>query len=165
MASESNALAAWMGFIQAHSVVMERLDAELEAEAGLALGWYEVLMFLDWAPDGRLPMRQLAHSVLLSKSGVTRLVDRMEAAGLVERAACASDRRVTYAAITDAGRKAVRTASPVHQRGISEHFAAHLSPAELKTLRALMAKVLAGHGIEERACGTVKPERIPARAR
>ena len=94
-------MAAWMALMQAHAAVVAGLEDKLVKDRGLPLSWHEVLVHLAAAPDGKLRMQDLARSVLLSKSGVTRLVDRMEESGLVERTACASDRRVIYAAITD----------------------------------------------------------------
>ena len=85
-------MAAWMALMQAHAAVVAGLEDKLVKDRGLPLSWHEVLVHLAAAPDGKLRMQDLARSVLLSKSGVTRLVDRMEESGLVERTACASDR-------------------------------------------------------------------------
>jgi DNA-binding MarR family transcriptional regulator len=139
--SEDPRMLAWRAFLQAHSAVVARLEHELEVETELSLSQYEVLLHLRFAPEGRMRMQELAGSVLLSKSGVTRLVDRMAVAGLVERAACESDRRVTYAGITEEGRRALREADPVHLRGIEEHFARFLTPEEAGTMAALLLKI------------------------
>jgi DNA-binding MarR family transcriptional regulator len=147
-----------MTFIEAHSVVMDALERELDAARGIGVGWFEVLIYLADAPDGRMRMQDLAGSVLLSKSGVTRLIDRLQERGLVERAACADDRRVTYAAITNDGRKMLADATPVHLRGIDKHFAAHLSNDELTTLRDLLRKVLVANGRAGRACPSLGAE-------
>src|SRR5947208_2697592 len=113
----------------------------------MPLTWYEVLMRLASQPEGSMRMQDLARSVLLSKSGVTRVVDRMEEAGLLERRSCAADRRGTYATVTKAGRAAFRRAMPVHLTGISEHFGRHLSVEEARVLRRALARVLADEAV------------------
>lgn len=153
---EDPGLVAWLTLLQANSVLVDLLGADLQAAAGLPLGWFEVLVQLTSAPDGRLKMQELAHSVLLSKSGVTRLVDRMVAAGLVARDSCATDRRVVYAAVTVAGRAALRNAMPEHMESLAERFTKHLTPAELGMLRATLQKVLDAHGFSPPPCPTEK---------
>ena len=96
-------LAAWRGFLRVHSALTKQLDAELEAAHGLSLSSYEVLLFLADSPEGRVRMSELADSVLLSRSGLTRLVDRLERDGLVRRESCPSDLRGFNAVITDEG--------------------------------------------------------------
>ena len=135
-------LAPWRLFLQAHSTLVERLERELREQRDLPLTWYEVLLHLAAAPDGRLRMTDLAGSLLLSKSGVTRLVDRMEGAGLVARGTCDSDRRGSFAMLTDRGRALQRKAAPVHLRGVEEHFLAHLSPEEARALTSAFTKIL-----------------------
>ena len=134
-------LAAWRSFVRAQSVVLDVLARELEAERQMPLTFYDVLVHLSEAPEGRLRMRELAGAVLLSRSGLTRLVDRMEHAGLVSREACPSDRRGAYAAITASGRAALRSAWPVHARGVAEHFARHLAPDEIEVLRVALTRI------------------------
>jgi len=141
-------MAAWMTLLQAHAAVVASLSEKLEQERGLPLSWYEVLVQLSAAPEGKLRMQDLARSVLLSKSGVTRLVDRMVDAGLVERTSCTSDRRVIYAGITESGRSKLNDALPVFVEGFEEHFARFLSDGDASDLRASLRKVLAGHGYE-----------------
>lgn len=133
---------AWRSLLEAHARVVERLTGDLETELGLPLTFYDVLLQLNEAPGHRLPMRELADRVLISKSGLTRLVDRMTAQGLVARTPCATDRRVVYAALTDVGRSRLVGAAPVHLRGIDEHFGRHLSDAEAQTLRSLLGRVV-----------------------
>src|SRR6266496_4330651 len=115
-------MGAWASLLQVHSVLVGTLERELLAARGLPLAWYEVLLHLSRAPEGAARMQDLSEAVLLSKSGMTRLVDRMEEANLVTRRSCAADRRGTYAAITEAGREAFRRATPSHLRGLQEHF-------------------------------------------
>ena len=140
-------MGAWAAFLQAHAVVSETLQDELQAERGLSLTAYEVLLRLDRADHSSLRMRELARHALLSKSGLTRLIDRMEQAGLVTRAGCPSDRRGTFAVITPAGRAALRRAAPVHLRGVQEHFAGHLSDQDARSLRRIMEALLTAHDL------------------
>ena len=136
-------LSAWRLLLEAHATVTELLERELVAERGLPLSRYDVLLNLAEAPGGRLRMQELSASVLLSKSGLSRLVDRMVEAGLVRRERCQDDRRGWYAVLTDQGRSALRRAAPVHLRGIQEHFARHLGPEETAVLAAALSKVVA----------------------
>jgi DNA-binding MarR family transcriptional regulator len=136
-------LAAWRSLLEAHAAVVELLSRELEEGRGLPLGWYDVLLTLDRSPEQRLRMQELAQSVLLSKSGLTRLIDRMEAKGLVRREPSPSDRRGAFAVLTSQGRSVFRRAAPVHLRGIQEHFARHLDDDEAATLFDTLSRVTA----------------------
>ena len=127
-------LGAWRGFLRAHAAIVRRLDAELEAEHGLSLSAYEVLLLLHEAPGRRLRMSELADSALLSHSGMTRLVDRLVGAGLVQRRRCDEDRRGFFAEPTAAGTALFRRARTTHLRGIRERFLSRLSDAELAGL-------------------------------
>jgi DNA-binding MarR family transcriptional regulator len=120
--------------LRVHRDVVARLDAELEREQGLPLSSYEVLISLADAPDGRLRMGELAGALLLSRSGLTRLVDRLAREGLVERERCEDDARGYFAVITDAGRHKLEGARPAHWAGVREHFLRHLSDADLDAL-------------------------------
>lgn len=135
-------MSAWRSFLVAHARVTDTLAAELEAETGLPLTWYDVLVQLTEAPEHRLRMQELAHAVLLSKSGLTRLVDRMAAAGLVTREPCLDDRRGTFVCLAKAGTDRLDGASPVHLRGIAEHFTAHLSEPEARQLHGLLGRIV-----------------------
>ena len=151
-------LAAWRALMEAHAAVTDLLERELEQERGLPLSKFEVLLKLAEAPDGRMRMLELAQSVLLSKSGLSRLVDRMEEAELVRRERCPSDRRGAYAALTEEGRALLRRAAPVHLRGIEEHFARHLADHEVQVLAEVLGKVNAAarDGGAHRECpGTI----------
>ena len=146
-------LEAWALLLQAHATLLGSLERELVSGHGMPLTWYEVLMRLASQPEGSMRMQDLARSVLLSKSGVTRVVDRMEEAGLLERRSCAADRRGTYATVTKAGRAASRRAMPVHLTGISEHFGRHLSVEEARVLRRALTRVLEANGAQaDEAC-------------
>ena len=135
-------LAVWRAFLRAHATVVDRLDAELQAEQDLPLTWYEVLLHLAEAPEDRLRLNRLASCLVLSRSGITRLVDRMTAAGLIERQACPTDRRGAFAVLTADGRNRLRRAAPVHLRGIEQHFARHLRPDEVEPLRSALERVV-----------------------
>jgi DNA-binding MarR family transcriptional regulator len=134
-------IAAWQSFLMAHAKVIRSLEQEMEAEQGLPLVWYDVLAQLDHK-GGQLRMSDLADSVLLSRSNITRLVDRMANAGLVKREPCPEDRRGMYAVITPEGREALRRAWPGHWRGIVEHFIQHLSHEDVKALHTVLSKVV-----------------------
>src|SRR5687768_1409093 len=135
-------LTAWRTFLRAHSRVTRQLEADLVVEHGLPLASYDVLVQLVEAPDHRLRMTELAERVLLSRSGLTRLADRMEREGLVRREACASDARGLYAVLTDEGLARLRTASRTHLRGIDEYVIGRLTPRELSQLGELLGKLL-----------------------
>jgi DNA-binding MarR family transcriptional regulator len=135
-------LDAWRGLLRVHAGLIKELDAELEREHGLPLSSYEVLLHLDNAPDRRLRMSELADSVLLSRSGLTRLVDRLERDGLIERASCPSDARGSFAVLTPRGRAALRRAAPTHIAGIRDRFLSAFSESELRWLTAFWERVL-----------------------
>ena len=134
----------WRLFLRAHAHVTRALEHELLEEQDLPLASYEVLLHLAEAPNRRLRMTELADRVLLSRSGLTRLVDRLERDGLVERAACPGDARGTLAVLTESGLARLRTAAPTHLRGIAQHVTDRLTHGELEQLGALMAKLLDG---------------------
>ena len=134
-------LAAWSAFLHAHARVVRELERELQAEQGMALTDYDVLVQLASADERRLRMSELADRLLLSRSGVTRLVDRLEAAGMVERVTCDTDRRGQWASLTDAGHARLRTASPTHLRGVAAHFLDRLSTQELAELERTLARL------------------------
>jgi DNA-binding MarR family transcriptional regulator len=134
-------MGAWRTFLEAHARVTDTLSAELEDETGLPLSWYDVLVQLTEAPGQRLRMQDLARAVLLSKSGLTRLVDRMVSAGLVAREPCLDDRRGTFVCLLPAGTARLDGASPVHMRGIAQYFTSHLSEEEARRLQELLGRV------------------------
>jgi len=137
-------LAAWRGLLRVHSALVKALDAELLAEEGLPLSSYEVLINLQAAPGRRRRMAELADSVLLSRSGMTRLVDRLEREGLLARDTCSSDGRGTFAVLTDAGEELLSRARPVHLDGVRERFLRHFSTDELRALAGFWERVLPG---------------------
>lgn len=127
-------LRAWRGMLRAHAALTKALDADLESEHGLPLSSYEVLLHLAAADGQRMRMSDLAESVVLSRSGLTRLVDRMERDGLLGRESCPSDARGSYAILTDAGRDKLAAASRTHLSGVRERFLDRLTDAEQDTL-------------------------------
>lgn len=145
---DESMLGVWADFLHAHAALTDVLGRELADKTGMPLGWYDVLTQLAAVPGGRLRMQELAVAVVLSKSGLTRLVDRLEDAGFVVRKGCKSDRRGTFAEITPAGRAALRAARPVHLDGVARHFAAHLSPADVEALGSALSTLLAAHGAD-----------------
>jgi DNA-binding MarR family transcriptional regulator len=137
-------LGAWRGFLRAHAGLTKKLDADLVREHGLPLTSYEVLLFLNDSPEGQMRMSELADGVLLSRSGLTRLVDRLERDGLLRRERCAEDARGWFAAITDEGRELFRHARRTHLDGVRELFLSHFSEAELHVLAEHWERVVPG---------------------
>lgn len=131
-------------FLRAHQQVSELLNKSLVDERGLSLPWYDVLLQLSASGEDRLRLQDLADRVLYSRSGLTRLIDRMENAGLVSREPCPDDKRGTFAVLTANGKRALRRSAPTHLRGIEEHFFSKLSEPEIQMLGDAMAKVLQG---------------------
>ena len=134
-------LAAWRGMLRAHAELTKELDAELAREHNLPLSSYEVLLYLADAPDGRMRMAELADSVLLSRSGLTRLVDRLEREGLLKRERCESDARGYFAEITPKGRRLFDAARRTHLDGVRARFLSRFSRDELRALGALWQKL------------------------
>ena len=137
-------LGAWRGFLRLHSALVQRLDGELIAAHDLPLRSYEVLIYLANAPDQRLRMSDLSRSALLSASGVSRLVDRLESEGLVCRSRCEADGRGFFAVLTDAGEAKLREARPTHLAGVRRLFLDHFSVDELGRLAELWERALPG---------------------
>ena len=137
-------LGAWRGLLRAHSSLTKALDAELMREHGLPLSSYEVLLFLADAPGGQMRMSELADGVLISRSGLTRLVDRIERDGLLRRERCEEDARGWFAAITDEGREVFQRARKTHLDGVRKLFLSRFSRDELRTLGTLWEKLEGG---------------------
>ncbi len=141
-------LAPWRAFLVAHARVSRRLDEELRAEHDLSFAEYDALLTIATAPGRRIRMRRLADQVLLSKSGVTRLIDRLVADGLVERDTCMTDARGAEAVLTEAGLERLRAASSTHLRGIADHFLDVLDPGQLAEIGRAMQTVASRAGAE-----------------
>jgi DNA-binding MarR family transcriptional regulator len=137
-------LGAWRGMLRVHTALVKALDAELTAAHDLPLSSYEVLITLDSAPNRKRRMAELADSTLLSRSGMTRLVDRLEDKGLLERDTCTDDGRGCFAVLTEKGAALLRDARPTHLDGVRERFLAHFSEDELVVLGDFWERVLPG---------------------
>jgi DNA-binding MarR family transcriptional regulator len=133
--------AAWAAFLRAHATVVRALDAELAAAHGVPLSSFDALVQLSLSEQGELRMAELADRVVLSRSGLTRLVDRLERERLVERRRCASDARAMYARITPSGRKRLAQVMPAHVDGIRRLFVGRLTAHELRTLAAVLGRL------------------------
>ena len=146
-------LSSWIAYLRTHAAIKRQLNADLLEGHGLTLSDYEVLLRLSQADDHAMRRIDLADSVLLTASGITRLLDGLERAGYVEKAACASDARVSYAKLTDSGLGKLREASVTHLAGIEELFTGRYSDEELDTLGELLARLpTTGRDDEALAC-------------
>jgi len=141
----------WASLMRGQALLADAVSGRLETEAGIPLAWYEVLAVLADAPEGALRMQDLGQSMWLSKSGLTRLCDRIEEAGYLSRRSCPTDRRGTFAVITDAGRVKVRDARPVFSRASEDLFLQHLSARERDVLTSAMNKIIGANGPHPRA--------------
>jgi DNA-binding MarR family transcriptional regulator len=139
---DARELRAWRGLLRVHAQLSKALDAQLDAAHGLQLTSYEVLLYLSDADDGRMRMNDLAASVLLSRSGLTRLVDRLERDGYLERCSCAHDARGAFAVLTQAGREKLDAARETHLAGVRQLFLSHFSEEELDMLGDAWERVL-----------------------
>jgi DNA-binding MarR family transcriptional regulator len=135
------ALEAWRSYLQSHASILRELDAELVAEQGLTTRDYEVLLYLAQAPERKLPMSALAERTMLTRSGITRLVDGCVAGGLIERVSCESDARVSYARLTDQGYEKLREAGCTHIASIHRLFLEHFTPDEIEQLASLLGRL------------------------
>src|SRR5205823_14907071 len=133
-ASQTPEVQAWAKLLRAHAALTRRFSADLQATHGLTLNAYEVLLHLAHAPERRMRRVDLAGSVLLTASGITRLLDGLERAGYVDKARCETDARVTYAVLTDEGLEKLREAGESHVAGVRELFESRFTDEELQTL-------------------------------
>lgn len=137
-------LGAWRGLLRVHTALVKALDAELAAEHDLPLSSYEVLITLESAPGHKRRMAELADSVLLSRSGMTRLVDRLEKEQLLVRDTCTDDGRGCFAVLTPKGQEVLAQARPTHLEGVRERFLSHFSEDELRLFADCWDRVLPG---------------------
>ena len=152
LSRESTELTTWVRFLRAHAALMRQLNTDLLTTHGLTINDYDVLVNLAQAPGRRLRRVDLAERVVLTPSGITRLLDGLEQAGLVERATCDSDGRVSYAQLTAAGHAKLRKAANTHLAGVDELFVSKFDPDELETLAGLLGRLpAAGEG--DGSCG------------
>jgi DNA-binding MarR family transcriptional regulator len=141
VASPPLQLAGWVSFLRAHAAITRELSAQLQREHDLTLNDYEVLLHLSHAEGGRMRRVDLAQEVILTASGITRLLEGLERAGYVRKESCSSDARVSYATLTDEGREKLRSAAETHLRGIDELFVSRYSGSELTTLAELLGRL------------------------
>jgi DNA-binding MarR family transcriptional regulator len=134
-------LDAWRSYLQSHAAILRELDAQLIAEHGMTTRDYEVLLYVAQAPDRRLPMSALSERTMLTRSGITRLVDGLVADGLIERVACSADARVSYAELTDAGYRKLRDAGCTHVASIRRLFVERYSADEIEQLASLLSRL------------------------
>src|SRR5713101_577865 len=134
-------LIAWRSFLTAHAALINQIERELLEAGVVPLSWYDVLFALYEAPEQRLRMNELASAIVLSRSGLTRLVDRLETEGLLARERSVSDRRGAFAVLTEKGVAAMRKAWPVYAKGIDEHFARYLSDDEACTITEVFKRL------------------------
>jgi DNA-binding MarR family transcriptional regulator len=134
-------LDSWVSFLRSHAAITRELSAQLQREHGLTLNDYEVLLHLSHAENGMLRRVDLAERVLLTASGITRLLEGLERAGFVRKETCDSDARVSYAKLTSGGADKLRAAGVTHLRGIHELFVGRYSASELATLADLLGRL------------------------
>jgi DNA-binding MarR family transcriptional regulator len=152
LTEQSNAISAFVGLLRAHAALTRDLSARLEAQHGLTISDYEVLLRLSSAPERRLKRVELAAAVLLTPSGITRLLDGLETAGLVTRAECAGDRRVTYAVLTDVGLQRLRAAGVDHVAAIEGIVGARLGAEDTARLAGLLGRLAGADDDAGAAC-------------
>ncbi len=136
-----SALEAWRSYLQSHASILRQLNGELVNVHGMTTRDYEVLLYLAQAPDRQLPMSALATSTMLTRSGITRLVDGLVGAGWIARVACSNDARVSYARLTDVGFSKLRDAGCTHVAGIQRLFLEHFTPEEIDQLASLLSRL------------------------
>ena len=141
LSEQSIGVRAFAGLLKAHASVTRQLNAQLVAEHGLTINDYEVLLHLARVPEKQLRRVDLVERVLLTPSGITRLLEGLERSGLVERRQCREDRRVAYARLTAAGSQKLREASQTHIAGIESLFTGRFTDDELATLSALLSRL------------------------
>ncbi len=139
--ADAPGIGAWRSFLTSHARITRRLDEELQAAHGLSLAEYDALLQIAHAPGRRVRMNVLAERVILSRSGITRLVDRLEAAGSVERAACSTDARGQEAVLTEVGLERLRTAAATHLDGVRRYFLDRLEQSDLDALEISLSRV------------------------
>ena len=142
MEHDERGMAAWQAFWQTYTTVIPALECDLREAQDLPLVWYNVLTQLNRNPTGGLRLQELAGAIALSQSGLTRLLDRMSKAGLIERQPCPHDRRGAYAVITSQGKARLEQAVPTYSQGIEQHFLRPLSAEDIQALNRVLSKIL-----------------------
>jgi DNA-binding MarR family transcriptional regulator len=133
----------WRGFLTGHAAVIRRIERDLAAAGAIPLTWYDVLIELYEAPGRRMRLHELADAVVLSRSGLTRLIDRLEQAGLLTREMARTDRRGAFAVLTEAGVAAMKQAWPIYAQGIADSFARHITESESVIMASAFERIVA----------------------
>jgi len=149
---QSIAIGAWAKLLRAHSTLRRILDGQLRADHELTLNDFEALLVLSRADGGRMRRVDLSDHLLLTPSGVTRLLDGLEHCGLVEKASCSADARVTYAVLTDKGRERLEQAADSHLAAVQAIFEERFADGELETLSSLLSRLPGAGGADGTAC-------------
>lgn len=136
---------AWWAILRSSTLLIRNLDADLQADCGLSLDWFDVLVNVHQWPERSMPLSKLSDNIVLSRSGLTRLLDRMEAAGLVKRTLSSTDRRRFDVSLTDKGAAEFERVWPKHQRDVRERCMRHLTPTQMRTIHAGLSKVIAAN--------------------
>jgi len=139
---EQGRIACWRTFLAAYAATIERIERDLAQQDLMPLSWYDVLLALYEAPERKLRMHELASAILVTRGGLTRLVARIERAGLLHREPDPADGRGLYAVLTEEGLEALRRMWPTYARGIAEHFGKHLNDEEVEVLDCALRRVL-----------------------
>ena len=147
--TETVQMSTWEGLLRTVGWLLKTFEKELQEAEGLPLPWFDVLIQLSSSSDGRLRMQALADSVVLSRSGLTRLIDRMEKAGFVRREAAEGDRRGYFAVLTVEGERVFAKADAIHERQIEKYFDRHLSESDRKAISRAIIKVRQGNGLSD----------------
>jgi DNA-binding MarR family transcriptional regulator len=145
MTDDHDPVAAWRAVLLAQSRALRAIERDLAGNGQIPLGWYDALLELNAAPERRLRMQELAQKVVLSRTRVSRIVTELEASGYVERVPDPDDGRATLAAITSAGRAALRRAAPIYLAGIQEHFTRYLSNTQQQAITTGLQRVIDAH--------------------
>jgi DNA-binding MarR family transcriptional regulator len=145
---EGVALDAWRSYLQSHAAIVRELDAELDAAHGVTTRDYEVLLYLAQSEGMKLPMSALSERTMLTRSGITRLVDGLVDDGMIERVSCESDARVSYARLTTDGYEKLRQAGCTHVKSIERLFLAHFTPEEVEQLSSLLSRLPGARRLE-----------------
>ena len=148
MSARDPRLRGWRALLTAHAMLVRRLEEELRAEADMSIVEYSALLQLAEAPERRKRMAELADGMIVTRGGLTRLIERLEADGLVERGPCASDGRGTEATLTDTGLDRLRSASRVHLRGIDDYYFEPVSEEDQATIGRVMGDIIEGLRLE-----------------
>lgn len=143
--SGADAVEPWRWLLLASTSALRAIERDVAARGTVPLAWYDVLLELNGAPDRRLTMSELGERAVLSRTRVSRIVDELEAAGLVERVPNPDDGRSAFARITPAGRRELRRTAPHYLAGIEEHFLSHLEPSEREVLARALRRVAEHH--------------------